>query len=191
MKLSQYAEKVGIHYRTAYRWFKAGEIKGYQLPTGTIIITEDEQEAGKNRKVVIYARVSSSEMRSNLDRQVDRLINYCNAKGWKVTSIVKEIGSGVNDKRPKLNKLLKDETITTIVVEHKDRLTRFGFNYIATLLARQNVELEVVNPNHNDKDDLVADLIAIIYSFSARLYGQRRAKRKTERIKIELEKEDE
>ena len=191
MKLSQYAEKVGIHYRTAYRWFKAGEIKGYQLPTGTIIITEGEQEADKNRKVVIYARVSSSEMRSNLDRQVDRLINYCNAKGWKVASIVKEIGSGVNDKRPKLNKLLKDETITTIVVEHKDRLTRFGFNYIATLLTRQNVELEVVNPNHNDKDDLVADLVAIIYSFSARLYGQRRAKRKTERIKIELEKEDE
>ena len=83
--------------------------------------------------------------------------------------------------------LLQDETITVIVVEHKDRLTRFGFNYIETLLALQGRKLEVVNLADNGKEDLMQDLVSIIYSFSARMYGQRRAKRKTEIIVKELQ----
>ena len=104
--------------------------------------------------------------------------------------MVKEIASGVNDSRPKLLALLKDRQATRIVVEHKDRLTRFGFRYLETLLEIQGRTIEVVNVAENDKEDLIADLVAIVYSFTARLYGQRRAKRKTKRIVQELQTEE-
>ena len=181
MKLSDYAKKVGVNYRTAWRWFKTGKIAGYQMDTGTIIITEVD-EPDKMQKVAIYTRVSSSENKSNLDTQTERLKDYCAAKGYQVHKIVKEIGSGVNDNRQKLLKLLEDASITTIVVEHKDRLTRFGFNYIDKLLALQNRRIEVVNLADDGKEDLLDDLVLIIYSFCARLYGRRSAKRKTEVI---------
>ena len=73
-----------------------------------------------------------------------------------------------------------------MVVEHRDRLTRFGFHSLETFLETQGRKIEVVNMAENDKEDLIADLVAIVYSFTARLYGQRRAKRKTERIVQEL-----
>lgn len=96
----------------------------------------------------------------------------------------------MNDSRPKLLSLLKDTSITLLVVEHRDRLTRFGFHYLETLLQTQGRSIEVVNVAENDKEDLLADLVAIVSSFTARLYGQRRAQRKTERIVAELEAED-
>lgn len=117
MKLSDYARKTGVHYRTAYRWYQSGQIKGYQTDTGTIIITEHDDNQ-KSLKVAIYARVSSSENKSNLDSQANRLTAYCAAKGYQVAKVVKEVGSGVNDNRQKLIDLLSDETITLIVVEH-------------------------------------------------------------------------
>lgn len=185
MKISDYAKKVGLSYKTAWRWFRDGKIKGYKMPSGTVIITENDNKE-KQQKVVIYARVSSSENKNNLEAQADRLVTYCLAKGWQVDKIIKEIGSGVNDKREKLLKLLKDDTVTHIVVEHKDRLTRFGFNYIETLFSMYGRHIEVVNMADNCKEDLLQDLVSIIYSFCARLYGQRRAKRKTEQITKDL-----
>ena len=189
MRLSQYAKKLGINYKTAWKWFKAGKIKGYQMDTGTIIVTEME-ESSLPQKVAVYVRVSSNENRPNLNTQADRLVSYCAAKGWQVSQFVKEIGSGINDNRQKLLKLLRDKTVTIIVVEHKDRLTRFGFNYIETLLALQGRKIEVVNLADNGKEDLLSDLVSIIYSFCAILYGLRRAKRKTEQITKALEKEN-
>ena len=189
MKLSHYAKQQGIHYRTALRWFHAGKLKGRQLDTGTILVDETPEET-KTQKVAIYTRVSSSENRSNLESQALRLIAYCSAKGWQISKIVKEVGSGVNDSRPKLLELLHDESLTKIVVEHKDRLTRFGFNYIEQFMQMQGRQLEIVNLASNGKEDLMQDLVSIIYSFSARMYGQRRAKRKTEKIVAELEEND-
>jgi len=136
--------------------------------------------------VVVYARVSANENRPNLNSQAERLCLYCAAKGWKVHKIVKEVGSGVNDGRKKLLALLADPTITVIVVEHKDRLTRFGFKYIETLLAIQGRRIEVVNVTENPIEDIIADFVSILYSFCAKLYGQRRAKRKTEKLVQEL-----
>jgi len=155
------------------------------MPTGTIIITESDDDV-RPQKIVIYARVSSSENRPNLHSQADRLVGYCAAKGYQVNKIVKEVGSGVNDNRKQLQKILADTSFTVIVVEHKDRLTRFGFNYIETLLEGQGRRIEVVNLAENSKADLREDLVAIIYSFCAGLYGQRRGKRKTEMITKEL-----
>lgn len=188
MKLQTFAERIDVRYETAWRWYKAGKIKGRQLDTGTIIITEDiDQPAQYDVVVVVYARVSANENRPNLDTQAERLCGYCAAKGWKVHKVVKEVGSGINDGRKKLLALLADPTVTVIVVEHKDRLTRFGFKYIETLLAVQGRSIELVNLAENPLEDLIADLVSIIYSFSSRLYGQRRAKRKTEQIVKELE----
>lgn len=186
MKLSQYAKKVGVSYKTAWRWYQQGKLKGYQMHTGTIIV-EDEKAQPVARKVAIYARVSSSENKKNLDSQAKRLVEYCMAKGWQVEQIIKEVGSGINDERKKLQKLLMDESVTIIVVEHKDRLTRFGFNYIESLLSISNRRIEVVNLADDGKEDLLNDLVSIVYSFCAKLYGQRRAKRKTEKITEELQ----
>ena len=192
MKLSQYAKKVGVTYRTAFRWWQNGDIKGYQLPSGTIVVTEgEERQESRTGQVVIYARVSSHEHRANLERQAERLTDYCAAKGYQVSRVVKEIGSGVDDNRAKFLALLEDQRIHTIVVEHKDRATRFGFRYLDTLLKGQGRTLEVVNLAENNREDLLTDLVSIIDSFAARLYGQRRAKRKTAAIVKQLQEADE
>lgn len=190
MKLHDYAKRVGVKYKTAWLWYKAGKLNGYKTPSGTIIVTELDEKTNSPQKVVVYARVSSNEMRENLDRQADRLVEYCTAKGWQVSQVVKEIASGLNDGRPKLEKVLADTSITAIVVEHRDRLTRFGYHYIETLLAAQGRRIEVVNLANNGKDELMEDLVSIVYSFSAQMYGQRRAKRKTEKIVEELKAQD-
>ncbi len=91
-------------------------------------------------------------------------------------------------KRPKLIKLLTKKEVTRIVVEHHDRLTRFGFNYIKHWMQEKNVLIEVVNQADNDRDDLMKDFVSLVTSFTARLYGQRRTKRKTEQLIKELEK---
>src|SRR5215472_9052753 len=189
MKLADYAKQMGVRYETAWRWYRDGKIKGRRVGAHTIIITEGQEAPtlSKMEQVAIYARVSSAENKPNLDAQAERLVAYCTAKGYQVAKVVKEIGSGVNDTRPKLLALLEDQTITRIVIEHKDRLTRFGFRYLDTLLKSQGRELEVVNLAENGQEDLLADLTAILYSFTARLYGQRRAKRKTESIIASLE----
>jgi len=132
--------------------------------------------------VVIYARVSSIKHKEYLDRQVARLEDYCAAKGYQVGRVVKEIGSGVNDSRRKFLSLLADPKVTTIVVEHKDRATRFGFRYLEVLLSQQHRTIEVVNLAENNREDLVHDLSSIVYAMCARLYGQRRAKRQQELI---------
>jgi len=177
MKLSQFAKQQGISYRTTLRWFRDGAIKGYRAPSGTIIVTERTPVVAP-QKVAIYARVSSAEHRANLERQVERYSHYCEVNGYQVAQVVKEIASGVNNSRPKLLSLLKDTGVPHIVIEHKDRLTRFGFHYLETLLETQGRTIEVVNVAENDKEDVIADLMAIVSSFTARLYGQRRANAK-------------
>ncbi len=179
MKLSAYAKTLGISYRTAHRLWKAGKLDAYQLPTGTVIVREHTNPLPK---VAVYARVSSAEMKGDLDTQAERLVQYCEAKGYQISQVVKEIASGVNDQRPQFLALLADTSITMIVVEQKDRATRFGFHYLETLLEKQGRRIEVVNMAENGQDELMSDLVSIISSFSARLYGPRRAKRTTEQV---------
>src|SRR5215831_11665234 len=191
MKLSSYAKELGIHYNTAYRLFKRGQIKGYQLPTGTVIIEEPVGKtvasAPAGQQVAVYARVSSPEQKKNLDTQAERLITWCNAQGWSVARVVKECGSGSNDQRPKFLALLANQEVNRIVVEHKDRASRFGVAYIQTLLAMQGRELVLVNTADTAEDALMGDFVAIVASFCARLYGRRRAKRKTEQVLAALQ----
>jgi predicted site-specific integrase-resolvase len=134
------------------------------------------------KKVVVYCRVSSSEKKSNLESQKRRLLDYCAAKGYKVYRVVMEVGSGMDDTRKQWLMLLRDKSAHLIVVEHKERFTRFGFNAYRVLLENQGSDIEVVNEAECGREELLDDLVAIITSFCARLYGQRRGKRKTEHI---------
>ena len=188
-KISEYARLNKVTVRTVWNWIKLGKVKIETSLTGRHLIIEEDYEANQRELVAVYARVSSSENKDNLEKQTDRLISYANAKGYKIEKVIKEIGSGLNDERKGLISLLKDKSINLIIVEHKDRLTRFGFNYIETLLENENRKIEVINPSENHKEDLVADFVSIITSFCARIYGQRRTKRKTEKL-IELLNEE-
>ena len=158
------------------------------MPSGTVIVLPES--VAPSQQVAIYVRVSSAENRANLETQAERVTAYCVARGYQIHQIIKEVGSGINDNRPKFLDVLANKNVTVIVVEHKDRATRFGFRYIDTLLTQQGRRIEVVNLADNGKEDLIADMVAIVYSFAARLYGQRRAKRKVTAIQAVLESED-
>ena len=188
-KISQYAKKYNVTYRTVWNWIKQNKIQIQRTDTNRIIIVEDEDK-NINDNVAIYARVSSTENKNNLSKQHERLENYCAAKGYKIIKSVEEIGSGLNDNRKKLECLLLDESIKKIVVEHSDRFSRFGMNYITLLLKMQGREIEIINTQNNDRDDLMQDFVSIITSFCTRLYGQGRTKRKTEQLIKELESKE-
>ena len=187
--LREFAQEHRISYRTAWNYFKAGKILlARKNEFGKILIEESTEN--RSDYVVCYARVSSSENKSHLDKQAERLVAYCTAKGYQVRTIIKECASGLNDKRPKLLKILTQEEVTRIVIEHHDRLTRFGFNYLTAWMALKGCEIEVINPVIDDQEDLMKDFVSLITSFTARLYGLRRSKRKTEQIIKALKNED-
>jgi len=190
IQLRDYAKNHSVTYRTAWNRFHAGKIpNSFKDANNNIIIEVINENSIDLSKVAIYTRVSSNENRGNLDAQATRLKEYSIARGYQIVEVVKEVGSGVNDNRKKLKKLLESDSWGTIVVEHKDRLTRFGFNYIEILLNKEGRKIEVVNLAEDEKSDLMQDLVSIIYSFSAKMYGLRRSKRKTEEIVKLLEKD--
>lgn len=179
MKLSAYARKLGVTYKSAWNYYKQGLIPGaYTLPTGTIIVPENEKP-DKGTLTAIYARVSSTENKTNLTAQSKRVQEFCAAKGWQVNIVIEECGSGLNDSRKKLEKLLSNKQVSRIVIEHKDRLTRFGFNYIKNLWPG---EIVIINEVTGDEKDLMQDFVSLVTSFTARLYGRRRSKRQTEKL---------
>jgi predicted site-specific integrase-resolvase len=187
MKLSDYAKKHSMGYRTAWNHFKAGLIpNAKKLPSGMIVVDDDEVNI-KAERTAVYARVSSSENKTNLVSQSKRVQDFCSAKGWVVSMVVEECGNGLNDDRKKLKKLLSDKSVTRIVVEHKDRLTRFGFTYIKDLW---HGEIVIINEVVEDESDLMQDFVSLVTSFTARLYGRRRSKRQTEKLIAQLQNED-
>jgi putative resolvase len=147
----------------------------YRDCTGACI----RRSADKRR---IYARVSSADQKEDVERQMQRLKDYAAAKGYQVTETVSELASGLHDSRPKFLKLLTDASIGVIVVEHRDRATRFGLIYIERLMQMQGRRLEVIFPSDTD-NDLVEDFIAVITSMASRMYGRRTSKRRAEKIK--------
>jgi len=178
IKLSQYAKIHAVTYKTAWNRYKSGKIFNARMDdTGHVVI--DDSKLDIPEKTAVYARVSSSENKPNLITQSKRVQEFCSAKGWVISVVVEECGSGLNDSRTKLLKLITDPTVTRIVVEHKDRLTRFGFNYITSLWKG---EIVVINEVVEDEKDLMQDFVSLVTSFTARLYGRRRSKRKTEEI---------
>jgi predicted site-specific integrase-resolvase len=141
----------------------------------------------KKNKILYFIQLSSSQNKANLTSQSKRINDFCAAKGWIVSESIQEVGSGLNDNRKKLLKIFTDKKATKIVVEHKDRLTRFGYNYLEALCKSFDCEIIIINPALDDKSDLIQDFTSIITSFCAKIYGQRRSKRNTEKIIKTLE----
>lgn len=179
MKLADWARKNGIDYKTAYRMFRAGTlpVRSEQFATGTIVVHLDEPVT---RRVVLYGRVSSHDQKADLARQMERLRAFCSSRGWIVAGEVVDLASGLNGKRTGLSRLLSDRTATDIVVEHRDRLARFGFEMVEAALAASDRRLHVVNDTEF-KDDLVRDFVEVVTSMCARIYGRRAAKNRAKR----------
>lgn len=194
IKLSEYAKLIGYRYITVWKKYKEGKITPTRKEGNRVLVMIDEDEmfplSSKNNRVAIYARVSDDDSKDNLARQQERLKSYATMRGYRIVKSIKEVGSGLDDDRTKLIKLLADPTeYDILLVEHKDRLTRFGFNYIATLLKSMNKRVEVANVS-GENSDLVEDMISIVYSFSDRLYGSKRAKHIKEETKKAINESD-
>ena len=190
MKLSEYAKMHGVTYRTAWNRFKAGKIKGaVQIETGTIEVPENVEEK-PSYGVILYARTSSSQNKKLIENQIERLKDYAAAKGYKVKKIVKEFGSGLNDERKQLTKILTEDKFDKIIVENKDRLIRFNFDLLGDLFKYYGTKILVLNDTLDNKSyeqELTEDLISIIHYFSMKSYSHRR---KLNKIRKELEEKE-
>lgn|SRR5699024_575204 len=192
IKPSEYANMMSLSKKTVYVHFHDGLIPGYQdKNTGTIYLENPEFNQNNNRdddltKVVLYARTSSSQNRQLVEDQLSRLRQYATSKGYTIVREIKEFGSGLNDNRRQLQSLFTDNSFDIIIVEHKDRLTRFGFNYLEHLFNNNNQNIEVINHVDNADEDIIDDFTSIITSFCARIYGKRRSKRKSAKMIGEL-----
>ncbi len=187
MKLSTWAQEIGITYHAAWKMYKAGKIphETEQLPTGTIIVYPRKQK--KTQKAVLYARVSSRDQETDLERQLNRLRDFAAANNYPIIQEVKEIGSALNGRRKKLLNILKNPQMTLIISEHKDRLTRFGYEYLETALWATGRKILILN-EEECKDDLVQDMLDILTSFCGRLYGRRSARLRAKRAMKAVEK---
>ncbi len=168
--------------------WKAGQlpVPAEQLPTGTIIVHPPIPTTDGG--VALYAWVSSADQKPDLERQVARLAVYAAEHSLRVTEVIKEIGSDLNGHRRGLLRVLRTPAVTTVVVEHRDRLMRFGFEYVEAALMAQGRTVVVID-SAEVQDDLVGDVTEVLTSLCARLYGPRaavnRAKRALEAMSCE------
>ena len=183
-KITEAARLLSMGTRTLRRWVAIGRAPGIKNETGRVFIPawwveeqSGERPPSQGARCAVYARESSSENKAALESQTQGLIQYATAKGYQIVHVVREFGSGVSDDRKQLQALLKKRDFDVLLVEHKDRLTRFGFPWFEQLAP---FRIEVVNTAENHVNDLMEDLVAILTSFSARLYGQRRGRKKTQ-----------
>lgn len=187
MKLSAWAKEQGVSYRAALNWFHAGTlpVPARQLPTGTILVDPPVRETGVT---VAYCRVSSHDQKADLERQAGRVLTGASGRGLRIDRTVTEIGSGLNGRRTKLRKLLGDPKVSTIVVEHRDRLARFGVEYLEAALAAHGRTVVVLDETEL-ADDLARDLAEVLTSMCARLYGRRSAARRAASAVAAIENE--
>jgi putative resolvase len=175
MKLAEWARGNGVQPQTTYRWFRQGTmpVPARRLPSGTILVDTSASPPGGH--VVLYARVSAYDQRTDLARQVTRLTAWTTSQGVSVAEVVTEVGSAMNGSRPRIKRLLAHPQVRMIVVEHRDRLARFGVEHLEAALSAQDRKLVVADPGETT-DDLVRDMIEVLSSSCARLYGRRGAR---------------
>src|SRR5260370_1916094 len=176
VKLAEWARVSGVHPQTGYRWFRQDgmRVPARRLASGTIWVDAAPGGGCGGGRAAVYARVSSHDQRADLDRQVARLGGGATGQGLMVGEVVCEVGSGMNGSRPKSRRILSDPSVTVIVVEHRDRLARFGVEQLESALAAAGRRVLVSDPGETS-DDLVPDMIEVLTSMSARLYGLRAA----------------
>jgi putative resolvase len=182
VNLREWALAQGIHPQTAYRWYREGKLPVPARKMGKLILVGDlaKSAAPGPHHTVVYARVSSADQRTDLDRQVARVVSWATEHGYSVDQVVTEVGSALNGHRRKFLSLLRDKEVDTILVEHRDRFCRFGAEYVEAALEAQGRRLVVVDPSELD-DDLVRDATELLTSLCARLYGRRSAANRARR----------
>lgn len=186
MQVREWAKREHLSPYTVWKWCREGTmpVPVEQTPTGMWLIHDPKYETMPTTsnvgRTVCYARVSSSDQKNDLQRQADRLKAFAVNLGVKDAQVVTEIASGVNDKRRALNQLLKDPTVVTIIVEHRDRLACMNVELIESALEASGRRLIVVDDTELD-DDLARDMTEVLTSFCARLYGRKSAKQRAQR----------
>lgn len=184
MRAKEWAALEGLHEQTVWKWCREGRMPvPVERVGGLWLVHDPKYEAPPvptaGRRTVCYARVSSSDQKANLQRQVDRLKAFAINMGASDIEVVLEVGSGMKDKRRKLNRVLADPTVGTIIVEHRDRLARVNAGLVESALEASGRRLIVVDDSELD-DDFEHDVTDVLTSFCARLYGRRAAKNKAE-----------
>ncbi len=191
---------LGVSYVTLRRWIKEGKIRAVRTLGGKYRIPESEVKRllsgveTREVRAIIYARVSSSNQRKDLERQIEYLTQYCSAKGYRLVDVLSDIASGLKTNRRGLLKLFDyvvNREADVVVVAYKDRLTRFGFEYLEYFFKQYGVRVEALY-GEEPKDayqELVEDLLAIATSFAGKLYGMgsRRKKKLVQGFKKLLE----
>lgn len=182
------ARLLGVSVRTLQQWDRDGKLKALRSPGGRRLYTDEQIRAYRNellpqieRVCVAYVRVSSQAQKPDLKNQRKHLEDFCVAKGQIVDEWIEEIGGGLNFKRPKFIRLydrIAAGEVKTLVIAHKDRLARFGFDFLKHICQRNKCELIVMNTESlSPEREMVEDLMAITHCFSARLYGLRNYKK--------------
>lgn len=176
VNLKEWAASQGVAYITARRQYAAGTLPVPTYRLGRLIMVGEPLTTTRRGRgqVAVYARVSSTDQKPDLDRQVARVTVWATGQHLAVDRVVTEVGSALDGRRKKFLALLRDPSVSTIVVEHRDRFARFGAEYVEAALAAQGRRLLVVDPAEVD-DDLVRDVTEILTSLCARLYGRRAA----------------
>ncbi|GAA3809999.1 IS607 family transposase [Streptomyces chiangmaiensis] len=178
MNLKEWAMANGVHPHTAYRWFREGTlpVPAQRVGPRTILVNIEANTAPDAvGGLGLYARVSSHDQTADLERQVARLTRWAATTGRPVARVESEIASGVNGARSKAKRLLADPQVTCVVVEHKDRLGRMNVELIEAALSASGRRLVVLDDG-DVEDDLVRDMVEVLTSFCARLYGRGSAK---------------
>ena len=178
MNLTEWAKTQGVHPQTAYRWFREGTlpVPAQRVGPRTILVNVGVNAVPEAiGGLALYARVSSHDQKTDLERQVARLSQWAAQAGHRVVRVEAEIASGMNGARPKAKRLLADPDVTTVVVEHKDRLGRMNTELVEAALSAHGRRLVVLDDGEVE-DDLVRDMVEVLTSFCARLYGRRSAK---------------
>jgi len=192
--IKQAAEYLNVTDDTLRLWDKNGKLKPLKTVGGHrryrkndlddfLGIKQDKNEPAPINTAT-YARVSSHEQKQkgDLDRQSQRLSEYCAKKGWLVNHIIKDVGSGLNDNRSgfvRLTDLIINHKVNRLVVEHKDRLTRFQFKFIKKMFESYGCKVIVLNGlDVSNEEELAADIMSILASFSGKFYGRRSAERR-------------
>lgn len=177
MNLTEWARRQGVHPQTAYRWFRQGTlpVPAVRVNARTILVAPDSAVEVALGGVGLYARVSSHDQRADLDRQVARLSGWAASVGQPVVRVEAEVGSGMNGARAKVRRLLADPKVTVVVVEHRDRLGRMNTELVEAALGAHRRRLVVLDDGEVE-DDLVRDMVEVLTSFCARLYGRRSAR---------------
>lgn len=184
-KPKDFSKLINVSVKTLQRWDNNGTLKACRSPTNRRYYTYDQYLQFKGikikddiRKTVVYARVSNKNQKNDLKNQIISLEQFCKTKGIIVDEYIEDFGSGLNYNRKKWNKLLIDvmeQKIKTIIISHKDKFVRFGYNWFYKFCEKFNTKIIVINnENISSKEELIQDIISIFHIFSYKLYGLRK-----------------